>query len=232
MRWRAALHVSVMLATASAPWSPMFPTRAVAAITANERAGQLDELFATLKAAKSDAEANSVVALIWSIWNQSGRGEIDELMQQALAFMSTGAFGPGLADKRIALVVGNSTYLHTSKLTNPKNDAAEVSAALKLLQFTVLDGRDLDKAGMDRLIKEFARQPTIINARRLFGQLYNSTKPSIREVSRKSEVLDLPRLSSENSEPQKYPPVPSPAILALTVSEKNQTPNLVIRKPL
>jgi tetratricopeptide (TPR) repeat protein len=97
MRWRAALHVSVMLATASAPWSPMFPTRAVAAITANERAGQLDALFAILKAAKSDAEADSVVALIWSIWNQSGREEIDELMRQALAFMSMGAFGPGLA---------------------------------------------------------------------------------------------------------------------------------------
>ena len=97
MRWRAALQVCVVLVTASAAWLPMHSARAVAATTANERAGQLDELFAILKAAKSDAEADQAVTRIWSIWNQSGSDEIDGLMQQALAFMSTGAFGPGLA---------------------------------------------------------------------------------------------------------------------------------------
>ena len=96
MRWRAALRLCVVLATASATWLPMFPALVVAATNANERAGQLDELFAKLKAAKSDTEAEPVVARIWSVWNLSGSDEIDELMRQALVFMSLGAFGPGL----------------------------------------------------------------------------------------------------------------------------------------
>ena len=35
------------------------------------------------------------------------------------------------AEKRVALVVGNSAYQHARRLTNPANDAADVAAALK-----------------------------------------------------------------------------------------------------
>ena len=61
-----------------------------------------------------------------------------------------------LADKRVALVVGNSAYQHTPKLANPKNDATDVSAALKTLGFQVIDGLDLDKAAFDRKVRDFA----------------------------------------------------------------------------
>ena len=61
------------------------------------------------------------------------------------------------ADKRVALIIGNSAYQHTSELTNPKNDATDIAAALKKLDFEVLEGLDLDKAGMDRTIRQFAR---------------------------------------------------------------------------
>ena len=60
------------------------------------------------------------------------------------------------ADKRVALVVGNSAYQHTPKLANPKNDATDVSVALKRLGFQVIEGFDLDKAAFERKVRDFA----------------------------------------------------------------------------
>ncbi len=57
--------------------------------------------------------------------------------------------------KRVALVIGNSVYRHTRKLLNPTNDAADVSAALEKLGFQVIEGFDLDKAGLDAKIRAF-----------------------------------------------------------------------------
>ena len=53
-------------------------------------------------------------------------------------------------------MIGNSEYKHTGRLENPKNDAADMAAALKKLGFTVIEGRDLDKAAMDRTVRDFA----------------------------------------------------------------------------
>jgi uncharacterized caspase-like protein len=74
----------------------------------------------------------------------------------ALIVWATVVVPAAYAQKRIALVIGNSEYKHTPRLTNPKNDAADMTAALKQLQFFVIEGRDLDKAGMDRTIRDFA----------------------------------------------------------------------------
>ena len=60
------------------------------------------------------------------------------------------------AAKRVALVIGNSAYQHTARLTNPKNDATDMSAALKRLGFEVLDGFDLDKPAFERRVRDFA----------------------------------------------------------------------------
>src|SRR5262249_33830688 len=59
------------------------------------------------------------------------------------------------AQKRVALVIGNSAYKHAGELTNPKNDAADMAAALKRFHFQVIDGFDLDKPSFDRKIREF-----------------------------------------------------------------------------
>jgi hypothetical protein len=61
-----------------------------------------------------------------------------------------------LAQKRVALVIGNSTYQHATALPNPKNDASDLARVLKQLNFEVVEGRDLDKASMDRTIRNFA----------------------------------------------------------------------------
>ena len=58
--------------------------------------------------------------------------------------------------QRVALVVGNSAYRHTPRLENPKNDAADMGAALKKLGFHVIEGFDLDKAAFDAKVRDFA----------------------------------------------------------------------------
>jgi uncharacterized caspase-like protein len=61
------------------------------------------------------------------------------------------------AGKRVALVIGNSGYRYASELTNPKNDAADVTAALERHGFIVISGLDLNKAGLDQKIRDFER---------------------------------------------------------------------------
>ena len=39
--------------------------------------------------------------------------------------------GSALAEKRVALVIGNSAYQKVAKLPNPSNDASAVAAMLK-----------------------------------------------------------------------------------------------------
>jgi uncharacterized caspase-like protein len=74
----------------------------------------------------------------------------------ALLLFLLASSGALAADKRVALVIGNSAYQHTPKLTNPKNDATDLAAALKKHGFQVIDGFDLTKAALERKIEEFA----------------------------------------------------------------------------
>ncbi len=62
-----------------------------------------------------------------------------------------------LAEKRVAFVIGNGDYRHASVLPNPKNDANDVSAALKRMGFEVVLGIDLDQHGMRESAITFAR---------------------------------------------------------------------------
>ncbi|RDL51287.1 hypothetical protein BLJAPNOD_02420 [Ensifer sp. M14] len=60
-----------------------------------------------------------------------------------------------LAEKRVALVIGNSAYQHVPKLPNPDNDAGDMAGKLKDLGFEVVVGRDLDLAGVRKTIRDF-----------------------------------------------------------------------------
>jgi hypothetical protein len=64
---------------------------------------------------------------------------------------------PALAEKRVALVIGNSAYLNAPRLTNPRNDANDIAAALQRMGFETIVGLDLDKRGMDEASIRFAR---------------------------------------------------------------------------
>jgi uncharacterized caspase-like protein len=61
------------------------------------------------------------------------------------------------AEKRVALVIGNSNYRNTPTLINPKNDATDVAAVLKELGYSVVFGADLDKSAMDAKVREFSQ---------------------------------------------------------------------------
>lgn len=58
------------------------------------------------------------------------------------------------AQKRVALVIGNSVYQHTPRLRNPANDASDIGAVLKTHGFELIEGYDLDKASFDRKVRE------------------------------------------------------------------------------
>jgi Caspase domain len=75
----------------------------------------------------------------------------------ASAVLLCAAWGAAAAD-RVALVIGNGAYRHTSALANPGNDAADIAAALCRIGFDVVEGRDLDKRGMETKIREFSRK--------------------------------------------------------------------------
>lgn len=63
---------------------------------------------------------------------------------------------PAHAEKRVALVIGNSGYVNAPPLANPANDARDVSKELSALGFEVVTGLDLDKPGFDAKIREFS----------------------------------------------------------------------------
>jgi uncharacterized caspase-like protein len=64
------------------------------------------------------------------------------------------------AQKRVALVVGNSHYQHTGELVNPTNDASDIVDVLTVHAFQVIEGYDLSKAAMEAKLREFARALT------------------------------------------------------------------------
>ena len=62
------------------------------------------------------------------------------------------------AEKRIALVIGNSAYEHVTPLKNPRTDAEDMSKALCGIGFEVIAGYDLDRGHMDDKTADFARR--------------------------------------------------------------------------
>ena len=64
---------------------------------------------------------------------------------------------PGQAEKRVALVIGNSAYRGAPKLVNPANDAEAVSILLKSAGFDVVETRqNLDINDMRRAVRDFS----------------------------------------------------------------------------
>src|ERR1700687_1013651 len=64
---------------------------------------------------------------------------------------------PALAEKRVALVLGNSAYQNVPRLPNPVNDGAVIAATLKDAGFDVVDSRhDLPAAETRRELRDFA----------------------------------------------------------------------------
>lgn len=63
---------------------------------------------------------------------------------------------PALAEKRVALVIGNSSYEHVSSLPNPDNDATDLAARPEKLGFIVRRERNLGRHAMRDVLAEFS----------------------------------------------------------------------------
>lgn len=66
-----------------------------------------------------------------------------------------GLVQPSLAERRLALVIGNSSYLNVPSLPNPGNDANDMTAKLESLGFQVTRGVDLSYQDMRKTIRSF-----------------------------------------------------------------------------
>lgn len=74
------------------------------------------------------------------------------------AFIGIGLARPAFAEKRVALVIGNSAYQNVGRLDNPTSDAKLMATTLSGLGFTLVGGGaqlNLDKAGFDSAVQSF-----------------------------------------------------------------------------
>jgi uncharacterized caspase-like protein len=76
----------------------------------------------------------------------------------AVAFVLWAGLSPALAERRVALVIGNSNYVDVPTLENPRNDAEDVAAALKRLGFETVLSLDADRDAMQKAVDEFSAQ--------------------------------------------------------------------------
>jgi uncharacterized caspase-like protein len=78
----------------------------------------------------------------------------------AVAALAFSVFTPSAASalvegKKVALVIGNSAYAHAVTLPNPVSDSKLIGETLRKAGFSVIDGSDLNKVDMGRLLDEF-----------------------------------------------------------------------------
>ena len=59
---------------------------------------------------------------------------------------------------RLALVIGNSDYLHVQKLNNPKNDANDIESVLKNLGFDVIKMLDAELSDIQKAVNDFLQR--------------------------------------------------------------------------
>ncbi len=64
---------------------------------------------------------------------------------------------PALAERRVALVIGNAAYEHTAALGNPRNDASDMAAALADLGFDVTQLENASYRELRRSLQHFRR---------------------------------------------------------------------------
>ena len=76
----------------------------------------------------------------------------------AAVFLASAASAATEPQRRVALVMGNSSYQYAPHLPNPTNDAEAMAATLQKLGFEVSKGIDLDRTETELLIREFSKK--------------------------------------------------------------------------
>ena len=73
----------------------------------------------------------------------------------AFVLVLFGASTAALAEGRVALVIGNSSYQDIAPLKNPRNDAELMASTLSDVGFEVVVALDVDRRGMARAVRAF-----------------------------------------------------------------------------
>src|ERR1700730_6388420 len=98
--------------------------------------------------------------------SKPARSWVAALCGVILLALSTAA---ALAERRVALVIGNSQYKNPNLvLFNPRNDAEDVAAALRTLGFEVIMTVDAGRRDLDLAMIQFARLATAADAALFF----------------------------------------------------------------
>ena len=75
----------------------------------------------------------------------------------AFIALLAGLSGPALAEKRVALVIGNDAYQNVPALKKAVNDSRTVGDSLKQLGFTVVSAQNLTRTAMSEKLLDFDR---------------------------------------------------------------------------
>lgn len=81
-----------------------------------------------------------------------------KLIRVALASLICLLATQAVADKRVALVIGNSKYQHVPDLLNPTNDANAINLLLKSSAFDVVTLENVGVSDMRRAVTDFAER--------------------------------------------------------------------------
>lgn len=78
------------------------------------------------------------------------------LLSMALLPLMAAVMPSEASARRLALVIGNSTYQNVAELTNPQNDASDIAEKLRNLSFDVMLGTNLTREQMHESFEKFA----------------------------------------------------------------------------
>jgi peptidoglycan hydrolase-like protein with peptidoglycan-binding domain len=106
-----------------------------------------ESLYRSRAAALAVDFRESIVRSIWFLL---------PLLAAAVILASAANAATG-SQRRVALVMGNSSYQYAPHLPNPTNDAEAMAATLQKLGFEVTKGIDLDRTETELLIREFSK---------------------------------------------------------------------------
>jgi len=62
------------------------------------------------------------------------------------------------AEKKVALLIGNSQYTHISRLYSPSRDIPALAKKLKKMGFEVIELYDLNEKSMKRAVRNFQKR--------------------------------------------------------------------------
>ena len=155
----AVLGLLLVLPPLAAPAQDSRPAEAAPAQSAAQRQARLDALFAALKAARADLEANEYVAEIWRTWSEAGRPDVDALMARAGSGMQNQDFGLAslLLDEVVELAPGfaegwNRRATLRYMMGDHDGSLADIEKVLALepRHFGALSGRAMIHAAAER----------------------------------------------------------------------------------